>query len=101
METLRELEMVISDSRVCWYDSYRLEQLLLKKNSRFIEEMVQETLSSCTEYGKDSGTRLYPKGLPLPSTHGFPGNQHKPILPCGEQRYTLPIETAGTKFLSD
>ena len=48
METLRELEMVISDSRVCWYDSYRLEQLLLKKNSRFIEEMVQETLSSCT-----------------------------------------------------
>lgn len=47
-ETLCELGLCLADSRVCWYLSRDLEKLLTTKDTRFLMEMVQESLSSCT-----------------------------------------------------
>lgn len=47
-ETLCELGLPLVDSRICWYSSRELDKLLSTRNTRFLMEMVQENLSSCT-----------------------------------------------------
>ncbi len=48
LETLRDLSLPVSDSQVCWYGSRELDQMTRWKNTCFLNEMVQESLSSCT-----------------------------------------------------
>lgn len=48
METLRNLNLPLSDNQVCWYDSHDLEKLTGSGDASFLKQMVQESLSSCT-----------------------------------------------------
>lgn len=48
IETLRDLGLPLSDHRICWYTSRELDKLVQEKDTRFLIEIVQKTLSSCT-----------------------------------------------------
>lgn len=48
LETLRDLGLPFSDSQVCWYGSQELNKLKKWRDTSFLNEMVQEFLSSCT-----------------------------------------------------
>lgn len=48
VETLRELSLPITDSRICWYTSRELDKLLRSRDTRFLKEMLSEVLPSCT-----------------------------------------------------
>ena len=47
-ETLRDLELPVSDHSICWYSSRDLDRLLHGKDTQFLKEMAAESLSSCT-----------------------------------------------------
>lgn len=47
-ETLRDLELPVSDHSICWYGSRDLDRLLHEKETQFLKEMVTESLSSCS-----------------------------------------------------
>ncbi len=48
VETLRSLGLPFPDQQVCWYDSRRLDKLLHEKDTRFLKEMIRESLSPCS-----------------------------------------------------
>lgn len=48
LESLRDLRLPVSDSQVCWYGSRELDRMTRWKDTSFLNEMVQESLSSCT-----------------------------------------------------
>ncbi|MCI8269282.1 MAG: substrate-binding domain-containing protein [Lachnospiraceae bacterium] len=48
METLRDLNLPMSDNQVCWYDSHDLQKMMNTGDTAFLQRMVQEALSFCT-----------------------------------------------------
>ncbi len=47
-ETLRDLDLPITDKHIFWYNSRNLDKLLTQKDTRFLVEIVQDTLAACT-----------------------------------------------------
>lgn len=48
MESMRDLELPISDRQFCWYGSHQLDKLIEKKDTGFLHLMLEEQLSSCS-----------------------------------------------------
>ncbi len=48
IETMRNLELPISDYQICWYGSHELDKLIRSKDTHFLKNMVEESLSYCT-----------------------------------------------------
>jgi len=48
IEAMRDLSLPLSDDRVCWYGTRELDQLVHKRDTLFLRNMIEEALSSCT-----------------------------------------------------
>lgn len=48
VETMRDLELPVPDHQIFWYGTRQLDQLLQKKDTRFLRDIMEELLSSCT-----------------------------------------------------
>lgn len=47
-ETMRNLGLKLPDSRIGWYGSRELHRLIYEKDTRFLSDIVKDTLRSCT-----------------------------------------------------
>lgn len=48
IETMRDLNLSLSDSHVCWYGSHELDRLLLEKDTQFLKTIIRRSLADCT-----------------------------------------------------
>lgn len=48
IETMRDLGLPILDHQMCWFGSHELDKLIRDKDTGFLRNMVEESLSLCT-----------------------------------------------------